>query len=291
MANTVIYQEAWTTKLQERLDHPTTWKEVCRVEYTDTRVLNNPYVGSGGSLSFPAVQSHTRGSAYSFQDFTETNESITISGSAILPIFIDRADEAQSNYAKQMYWAERQGQLLDEKIEAAMLADHASWTNFDNASIGGSAGKITVSAANIDDIIRGIKREINEANGMKLAAQNGIFIIWRPADFEILEAFVQANGFATSDIYLREGARSGIRYMGVDHFVSNDHTAGHLFAGVKKVYHLGICRTTYGQVVVTQDPAGSSGDNLSGIGVVSRIDYAFKAWSNVKPVLFDVLVS
>ena len=291
MSNTVIYQEAWTTKLQERLDHPTVWKEVCKVEYTDTRVLNNPYVGSAGALSFPAVQTHTRGSAYTFQDFTETSESITISTSAILPIFIDRADEAQSNYAKQMYWAERQGQLIDEKLEAAMLASHADWTNFDNASIGGAAGNITVTSANIDNIIRAIKREINEANGQKLAAQNGMFIVWRPADFEILEEFVQANGFATADLYLKEGIRSGLRYAGVDHYMSNDHTSGHLFAGVKKAYHLGICRTTYGQVIVTQDPPATGAGALSGIGVISRVDYAFKAWSNVKPVLFDVLVN
>jgi len=291
MSNTIIYQESWATKLQERLDAPTTWKAVCRVEYTNTRVLHNPYVGSAGSLSYPAVQTHTRGTAYTVQDVTETDTSITISTSRILPVFFDRADMAQSNYAKQMYWAETQGQLIDEAIETAMLAAHADWTNFDNASIGGAAGNITVSANNIDDIIRGVKREINEANGMQLAARNGIFFVWRAADFEILEAFIQANGFATADIYLKEGIRSGIRYAGVEHYVSNLHAAGHVFAGVKNAYHLGICADTYGQVIVNQDPPATGAGALSGISVVSRADFAFKAWENVKPVLFDVLVN
>lgn len=290
MANTIVYAEDWAVKLQERLDLPLNWKEICRVEYTNSRVLNNPY------LTDPTVQSGTRGSAYVHQDVTETNESITINTFKILPMFIDRADLAQSGYARQMEMAEIQGTLLNEAIETGMLASHASWTDFDNASIGGSAGNITVSVSNIDDIIRGIKREINEANGQALAARNGIFIVWRPADFEILEAFVQANGFSTADMALKNGSVAGMRYMGVDHYVSNSHAAGHVFAGVKKVFHLGIVADTYGQVVVNQDPTLATGNastigQTSGVGIVSRVDYAFKAWAKTTPLLFDVLVA
>lgn len=291
MANTIIYGEEWATKLQERLDHTTVWKEVCHVEYTNTRVLNNPYIGT-----YPTVQNGTRGAAYAHQDVTETNESITISTFKILPILIDRADLAQSTFSKQMDLADMQGQLLNETIETAMLASHASWTNFDNASIGGGAGNITVSAANIDDIIRGIKREIREANGTNLMNQKGVFIVWRASDFEILEAFIQANGFVTADTYLKNGTVSGINYLGVTHYTSNDHAAGHVFAGVKDTFHLGIVKDTYGQIVINQDPTLATGvagtiGQTSGIGIVARVDYAFKAWANTVPVLFDVLVN
>ncbi len=203
---------------------------------------------------------------------------------------IDRADLAQSTYAKQMELASDQGTLLNEAIETAMLAEHAQWTDFDNASIGGSAGNITVSDTNVDDIIRAIKREIREANGQKLANRKGIFIMWRASDFELLEGFVQANGFSSADNALKNGTVAGFRYMGVDHYVSNSHTAGHLFAGVKNTFHVGICKETYGQVVIDKEPA-TSGGAVSGIGVVSRVDYAFKAWTKTKPVLFDILVS
>ena len=153
MSNTIVYGEAWAEKLQERLDHTTIWKEVCRVEYTNTRVLNNPYLSTT-----PAVQSGTRGAAYTHQDVGETNDAITISTFKILPILIDRADLAQSTFSKQMELAALQGQLIDEAIESAMLASHANWTNFDNSNIGGAAGNITVSASNIDDIIGEINR-------------------------------------------------------------------------------------------------------------------------------------
>lgn len=284
MANTIIYQEDWMETLQEQLDEKNKYDEICLVEYTDDKVLHNPY------LTDATVQSGTRGSAYTHQDVTQTDESITINQFKILPQLIDRADLAQSKYTNQMNVAERQGVLLKESIETAVYAAHAGFTNFDNASIGGAAGNITVTTSNIDDIIRGIKREIREANGEALMNRNGVFIVWRPADFEKLEAYAQANGFATADMSLKAGTAQGFEYMGVTHYTSNLLASGHLFAGVKKVLHLGICRSTFGQIVIDQEPA-TSGGAVSGIGVVSRVDYAVKAWNNTASVLFDVLVA
>lgn len=284
MSNSIIYDEDWAVRAQERLDAPQNWKEICNVEYTNSRVLHNPY------FTDPTVQTTARGSVYTHQDVVLTDESITINSIGILPQLIDRADLAQTPYAKQMELADRQATLLNEAIEAAMLASHANWTDFDNSSIGGSAGQITVSTSNIDDIIRGILREIREANGQSLLNRNGAFIVWRAADFEILEAYMQANGFSMADAALRNGGEIGVKYMGVYHYVSTKHTANHVFAGVRKVYHLGIVKDTYGQVVVDEEPA-TSGGAMSAIAVIMRVDYAFKAWANVKPVLFDVSVA
>lgn len=284
MSNSIIYDEDWAVKAQERLDAPLNWKEVCNVEYTNTRVLHNPY------FTDPTVQTTARGTAYTHQDVVLTDDSITINDIAILPQLIDRGDLAQTPYAKQMELADRQATLLNEKIESAMLAAHASWTDFDNASIGGAAGNITVSTSNIDDIVRGILREIREANGQSLLDRNGAFIIWRAADFEILEAYMQANGFSMADAALKNGAEIGVKYMGVYHYVSTKHTAGHLFAGVRKAFHLGIVKDTYGQVVVDEEPATADGA-MSAIAVVMRVDYDFKAWNKMVPVLFDVLVN
>ena len=279
--NTIVYAEDWAVKLQERLSEPTKWKDICRVEYTNSKVFHNPY------LTDATVQTGYRGTAYTMQEVVQTDEYVTIDTFKILPQFIDRADLAQSGYSRQMELADSQGVLLNEAIESAIYADHASFTDFDNASIGGSAGNITVSATNIDDIIRGIKREINEAKGQSLADRNGVFIVWRPADFEILEAYMQANGFATSDAALKNGGKQGMDYMGVTHYSSNLLTSGHLFGGVKKVYHLGICKDTYGQVMVNEKDPG----NVSGISVVSRVDFKGKAWAKTAVVLFDITVA
>lgn len=289
MANSIVFQEEWEIKLQERLKFPTNWKEVCKVDYTNTKVLHNPYIAVA---SEPAVQTGTRGSVYSFQDVTETDESISIDTYEELALYVDDADEAQSNYAKQMDLADLQGQKINERLEAAMLGQHAQWTNFDNASIGGSAGNITVTATNIDDIIRGLRREIYEANGNEAMQANGMFIVWRPADLEALEAFGQANGFTFADKWLKDGAEPGVYYMGAWHYMSNSHTAGHLFAGVRKRFHMGIVKATYGKITKVVHPAGASGGNLSGTGMHTRVDYKFKSWTKEStPLLFDVLVA
>lgn len=285
VANTVLYPIDFVTKFQERLDYDTNWKQICKVDISNKRVLTNPYMST-----VPALQAHTRGTAYTHQTFELTTEAVTINQSQNLGLFIDRADLAQQTYVGMMDLANLQGQLIDEYFETDMLANHAMWTNFDNASIGGGAGNITVSATNIDDIIRGIKREIREANGTSLMNKNGVFIVWRAADFEILESYVQAQGFATADEALKNGTVEGFKYLGVSHYVSNLHTAGHVFAGVKGLFHLGILKDTYGQIIYDQEPATSDGP-LSGVGIVARMDWEFVAWKNIVPLLFDITVS
>ncbi len=189
-----------------------------------------------------------------------------------------------------MELADNQGIVLNEAIETAMYANHAEYTDFDNASIGGAAGNITVSESNVDDIIRGIKREVREANGDSMLERNGAFIVWRPADFEKVEAYAQANGFSTADGALKDGTNQGFKFMGVEHYSSNKLASGHLFGGVKKVLHLGICKSTYGKVNEIEDPVVSGGQ-ISGLGINSRVDFKFKAWAKVAPVLFDILVA
>lgn len=283
--NTGVYPQEWKTKLQERLDHPTTWKEVANVIYSNTQVFNVPYLSTEPSLGTTA----TRGTAYAFSDFAVTNNTLTISTYKVVPIFIDRADLAQCTLVNQMELADLQGTLINERIETAMLADHAAWTNFGDTGggvLGLASTAITVTATNVDDIVRGVRREIVKANGIDMASRNGIFFVWRPADFELLEQFAQANGFNLADATLKNGLAAGYRLMGADHYISNDFTAGHVFAGVKKTYQIGILKETYGQIVTTQDP------NLqSGIGVIARVDYGTLVPTKMLPILFDVNVA
>ena len=277
----------WETKLQERLNYPLTWKEVCKVIYSDTYGYNSPYL----STSF-AAQTGTRGCSYSFSEFTITNDQLLINQQKICPIFIDRADLAQCKLANQMELADRQGSLLNEAIETAMLAAHAGWTDFGNAAIGGAAGNITITATNIDNVIRAVKREIAENNAQSLADRNGVFIVWRAADLEKLEEFAQANGFNLADTALKNGIKSGYHFMGVDHYISNSHEANHLFAGVKKIMTIGILNATYGKITILQSPASgvTTYGPVSGIGIEARVDYGVNTPTGLKTAVFDIAV-
>ena len=100
--------------------------------------------------------------------------------------------------------------------------------------------------------------------------------------------FVQANGFQEADIALKNGipVQKAFRYMGVDHYLSTNHTAGHLMAGIKGMTTLGILRGTFGKAKFIEDPA-----KLSGLGIVSRVDYGFNTASYYAEFTMDINVS
>ena len=272
MANTIIWnRHDYVMRMRNRINAPQTWKDVLKVIYSASRSITNSYMSTE-----PDTQTGTRGTAYSYTDFALTAEVLTIDQFAIIPMLVDEADRNQQDYVGQMVIAEYQGDKINEKIETLMLAEHASWKDFGVTDLAGGAdddtSQITVSAANIDDIIRAIKRKIYANNGVELATKNGLFIVWRATDFELLEAFVQANGFTEADIGLKNGipVQKAFRYMGVDHYLSNSHTANHVFAGIKKMGDLGILRGTFGKAKFIEDPG-----LVSGLGIVSRLDHGF----------------
>lgn len=239
------------------------------VIYSDVRTRVNSYISTE-----PSVVSGTRGTAYNYEDFVLTADTLTISTYKNIPIFIDEADRHQQAYFGSPEIADFQGKKINEKVESATLAEHASWKDFgqgdlDNTSANDTT-QITVSATNIDDLVRANKRKLYANNCVDAAVENGVFFIWRAADYEFLEAFVQANGFNEADVALKNGVPVGMRYLGAYHYLSTSHTANHLFAGVRRKGDLGILRSTYGKAKFIEDPA-----KLSGLGIVSRVDYGF----------------
>ena len=101
------------------------------------------------------------------------------------------------------------------------------------------------------------------------------------------------NGFNLADQALKNGIPNAYFLMGVYHYVSNNHAANHVFAGVRKIVKVGILRATWGQLVVTQDPGGGSTttDQYSAIGLTTRADYGILAPAGHTTLVYDVNVS
>ena len=273
MANTVVWNKHdYVMRMRRRIDAPSTWKDVMNVSYS-----NNRTIVKGSLTTEPSVVAGTRGTAYNYEDFTLKADTLTIDQFYNIPMFIDEADRHQQTYMGQMEIADFQGKKISEKLETLMLAAHASWTDFGATDLSGGAAddttQITVSATNIDDMIRAIKRKIYANNGVDFAVEKGIFIVWRATDFELLEGYTQANGFTEADLALKNGipVQKGFYYGGVTHYLSNSHTANHVFAGIKGMGDLGILSGTFGAVKFIEDPA-----KMSGLGIVSRVDHGFE---------------
>ena len=277
--------------MQERLTGPTNWKEILEVHMMNDRTLNLPYMSTEFSL-----QSGTRGTAYSHSDFTLTNDALTVSAQDIVSVFLDRADAAQQKFVGALEAGRRQGDLINERVEDLFLAQHAGWTNFGSDGAGGFglfAVTITVTVANIDSITRAIKREIIIAKGSKIARRNGIAIVWRPADFEKLEESMASQGYTFADQALRDGIMDadgqGKYAFGVYHYVSESHTANHVFAGVRKIQQIGLLKSTYGRIYYNPNAVNADGP-LSGESHEARLDYGFNPKAGLTALLFDVNV-
>ena len=279
-----VYEQEWDTKLQERLDYPTNWKACCNVIYTNSQVFNVPYMSTES-----AAQTLTRGCAYGYSQFALTNDQVNITSAKIVPMFIDRADAFQCSLIGQMEMAELQGKLLNEAIESAWLTDSIGCTEVgltNGAIASGSTTAITVDITNVGDLVRGTKRIIRKANGQSLMNRNGVYFIWDPERFELLEKYAQNNGYNTADNALKNGVDVAFSYLGAEHYVSNSLTSAHCHAGIKGIYQIGILKGTYGQKVVNQDPSATSG-----IGVVSRIDYGLNIPTGLTTILFDINIT
>jgi len=288
MANTVVWNKHdYVARMRRRINLPQTWSDVLNVKYSDNRTIVNSYMSTE-----PSSVTGTRGTAYNYEDFVLTADTLTINATKIIPMFVDEADRAQQTYVGAMEIADFQGRKHNEKIESLALGQHGSWTDFgvtDLANTGADdTSTITVSATNIDDIIRAVKRKLYENNGVEFAVENGVFFVWRPEDFELLEGFVQANGFNEADIALKNGipVSKGFNYLGATHYLSTSHTANHVFAGIKRQGELGILNHTFGQAKFIEDPA-----KLSGLGIVSRIDYGFNWPTQLAEFFVDVNVA
>lgn len=283
----IIPSIAYEAKLQERLNAPMVWKEICNVKYTDTGILKNPY------LTDATVSTGTRGTGYTSVASATTDDTVSITDYVYSAQHIDDADLAQKSFSDFMEIADNMGTMLNEKVETNMLLEHAQWTNLGDVGggvLGAGTTAITVSLGNIKQIIANVKTQIRTAGGAELLARNGGFIQWREADYEKVEMLATSEGFDTADDALKNGIKQGFRYLGMEHYSTSKNVTGHVFAGVKKTFVVGIVKSTYGRMKTIVNPV-VSGAQISGVGLESRVDLKFKAWTKMVPVLFDINVA
>jgi hypothetical protein len=274
--------------------------------YTDTQATNYPLISTSNepapaSIFTSAADRSTLSNVIPFVAVTETNETLSIISTYYDSVYMDYADQAQSNYVKWANMGDLLGKKINEQAETLLYANNAAWTNIGDTGggvIGLGSTAITVTNTNIDDIIRGIIEQIITANGFQKYKEDGGFVVWRPNDWTLLTSFMQANGFYQADQSLKNGGGDvggvelvGIPYMGLYHYVSTLYATGHVMAGVRKTQKYGLLKSTYGKTYVTETPASSTAGMLSGTGIHTRLDYGFLVQTNMKPLAFDVNVA
>ena len=261
---------------------------MCKVTMTNTRVITSQSISTSGDWA--AVGTITRGTAFDPTDVAEVADTLTVSTGRHVTTYFDFADLAQSPWTNEREVFSRAGERLGEFIESDVLAQHGTWRNLGGTSAwtDNNATALAASASNIDDLARLIRRVIREQNGASLMARNGVGAVVSPATFEFVEAFAQANGFASADDALKNGLAPQVKYLGITWYVSNDNATDHAFAGVRKVQRLGILQGTFGRMHKFPGIAGTSGGIQSGIAFHSRVDIGHLTPTDHAAIVFDV---
>lgn len=179
--------------MQDRLDEPQNWKEICSVEMTNDQVISSSYISTSGGWAADAAL--TRGTSFDPTDVSQTAESLTISTGRHVTTYFDFADLLQSPWTTEKEIYARAGARLGERIETAVLARHGSWRNIglvsgvwtDNNTTAGA-----ISASNVDDLARLMRQVVREQAGQELLGSNGIGAVLDPISFSFVEAFAQA---------------------------------------------------------------------------------------------------
>lgn len=122
------------------------------------------------------AQLYTRGSDMSFQDTTDTAETLTVSTSPAVPFTVDDLDALQSNYKLQDEYAEDAARKLGNIIDGDVLYESLNAVStVDAADFGGTAGNpIGISTSNVLSIMFAANRKLNTQN-IDLDKRFGVF--------------------------------------------------------------------------------------------------------------------
>jgi hypothetical protein len=269
--------------------------------YTDNQTLVLPYEAAAneatasGAFLANAADRNTLSKVIVPGVVTQATETLQVVSTEYVSEYVDFADQVQSNYVKDAAIGTKLGKKVGERLEVLVLTAAAAATDFGDTGsgvLGLASTGFDVTDNNIDDVILGMKEQVNTANGSALAKEKGMFIVWRPKDWTKLERFMMSNGFNMADYTLKNGAdTAGVFYDGVYHYMSTGHVSNHGFGGVRGVMKLGLRtggKAAYGKVEKVDHPASSTAGYLSGSNFYSRFDYGIKIPTNLAGTVFDL---
>src|SRR3990167_6324074 len=120
--------------------------------------VNRPY------RSKIVTQSYTRGTAFTVQDLTDTNEQLLVQTSKIAPFYVDDLDDMQHDYSIATRYAEDAAVALGNFIDGDFFGEYDQ-TNLnvedDDVTAGGTSGVgFTLTTSNIQKMFAIAKKKL-----------------------------------------------------------------------------------------------------------------------------------
>lgn len=217
MAVTASFPEYWSRGLQRYLYkaavYPAivSWEAHKALKNGDT--FNKPY---GSDLS---VSDYTRGSAFSVQTISTTNEYLTVDKQKVVPFYIDKFDEIQDNYSMRNYFIKRAAERLANTIDGDVLAEveNATYTldYKDIDSTKTATYGCPLNTTNLPLIFTVANRKLNEQN-VPMSERSAVV---DPRFFEILTQYLAGRETSLGDRTNENGYMG--KFMGIELYMSN----------------------------------------------------------------------
>lgn len=197
-------------------------------------------LSNGQSVTRPYLgrfyeQDYTRGSDMTIPNYTETNETLTVTTAKATPFAIDDLDVIQSNFRLMDEYSSRAMRALNKAVDADYLGEVANATSsVDAGDVGGTAGQgITLDATNVLKVFAAANRKLENLDvqiqgGVDPRAAAGNQKPMGGAGFANLQPYVKEQlsyslaGRETvgGDMYGKNGYSSS--YFGFDNFVTTN---------------------------------------------------------------------
>lgn len=164
MANTTVFETRFSKRMQVVHYKKDVFRSFANFEERSTlkegQSVVRPY------RSTLVASDYTRGSDMTFQDTTDTSETLTVTTAKVVPFTVDDLDALQSNYKLEALYAQDAAKVLGNQIDGAVLSEVANATNvIDDGTIGGTSGNpLTLSTSNVLQVLNKASQKLNEQN-------------------------------------------------------------------------------------------------------------------------------
>lgn len=163
-------------------------------------------------------QDYTRGSDVSFQDLTNTAETLTVDKQPVIPFYIDDLDALQSHYAERERYTEDTTNQMANIINGWYTAEVVNATSVIDASdFGGTSGNgLSLSPANVQKVFAAAQKKLGRLNTW---TEGSMFANLTPDFYQVLLEYLAGKETQLGDS-TGENGHVG-RYYGFDLYVSN----------------------------------------------------------------------
>lgn len=166
-------------------------------------------------------RTYTRGTAVIIRDLTDTDESLSVNTSPVVPFYVDDLDALQHNYKVLNEYADDATEVLTNFIDGDVLGEVMNATNnVDDSEInnGTDGNGFTLTTANIIRVFTEAKKKLQKRN----VKMSNLFAVISPEFESIMMQFLANRETALGDSTGMNGHIG--KYMGFDLYVSNGLT-------------------------------------------------------------------